>query len=492
MSNLRPTPEQEEIRYLFGDEETMAVEAGAGTGKTSTLVMLAEDADDERGQYVAFNKSIVTEAGSKMPSTVRCNTAHSLAFRAVGHQYKHRLNAPRMRSDVIARNLGITEDIGITVLNETKVLRPGYLASHIMRGIRNFCQSDAAEPSADFLPYIEGIDERQDDGRRGWINNWTLKKQLQEPMLDAWEDIQDPQGMLKFEHDHYLKIWAMNNPKIAADYILFDEAQDANPVLLQAISQQDCQVVWVGDTQQQIYAWRGAVNALASVPTENRAFLTKSFRFGQEIADVANILLEELAADLRLVGNPDINSVVGPLPQAKATLTRTNATAVRSTIEAQTQGKTTHLIGGGGEMAAFARGAEALKLGKKTTHYDLACFDTWDEVVSYANKDPQGDDLKLNVSLVEEFGTDVILSAINNGVPEANAEFVVSTTHKAKGREWASVQLGRDFTDVEDDAEVQSIPPEELRLMYVGVTRARAALDISLCDPVSRMVEWAR
>jgi superfamily II DNA/RNA helicase len=57
-----PTPEQATAIELFLTGESLAIEAGAGTGKTSTLVMLAKSAGNNRqGQYVAFNRALVEE-----------------------------------------------------------------------------------------------------------------------------------------------------------------------------------------------------------------------------------------------------------------------------------------------------------------------------------------------------------------------------------------------------------------------------------------------
>jgi hypothetical protein len=39
--------------------------------------------------------------------------------------------------------------------------------------------------------------------------------------------------VVRFDHDHYLKIWALTGPKIDADLLLLlllDQAQDTNPV----------------------------------------------------------------------------------------------------------------------------------------------------------------------------------------------------------------------------------------------------------------------
>ena len=107
-----------------------------------------------------------------------------------------------------------------------------------------------------------------------WVENDALRKHLAGALTDAWADLNDVGGRLPFSHDHYLKMWQLSGPTIPGDFILFDEAQDASPVMLDAVAQQakrGAQLVFVGDTQQQIYEWRGAVNALASLEGQ-RAF----------------------------------------------------------------------------------------------------------------------------------------------------------------------------------------------------------------------------
>ena len=45
-------------------------------------------------------------------------------------------------------------------------------------------------------------------------------------------------------HDGYLKLWALSEPRIAADFILLDEAQDANRVMLDVLRKQPAQMVY--------------------------------------------------------------------------------------------------------------------------------------------------------------------------------------------------------------------------------------------------------
>jgi len=466
--SFTPTVEQTRALELFSTGQSLAIEAGAGTGKTSTLRLLAESTN-RRGQYLAFNKAIVVEAGSKMPGTVTCSTAHSLAYRNVGKQYSDRLrNSRRMKPMDLANFLGVEE-----IATDTKVLARSFLGGIVMAAVTRFCQSADEEISAKHVPFIEGIDIPV-DGVRTYANNNMVARALEPVLRRAWSDLMSTSGRLPFKHDHYLKAYQLSDPHIATDYILFDEAQDANPVMVAIVAAQThAQLVWVGDSQQQIYTFTGAVNALASVPADQVAFLTQSFRFGEAVADVANTILDRLpAADLRIVGTETINSVVGPLADPAAILCRTNAAAVETVLNAQQQGRRAALVGGGVEVVRFAKGAQDLMSFGRSEHPDLACFDSWGEVQSYVNEDEQGGELRLLVQLVDRFSVQTILDALDRVIREEDADVTVSTAHKAKGREWDSVQLAGDFPEPEKQGD------EELRLLYVACTRAKRELDI--------------
>ena len=50
--------------------------------------------------------------------------------------------------------------------------------------------------------------------------------------LKVWAQMRDPETQLRMSHDGYLKLWALQSPRLAYDIILLDEAQDTNPVTL--------------------------------------------------------------------------------------------------------------------------------------------------------------------------------------------------------------------------------------------------------------------
>lgn len=482
---MQPTTEQQTALDLFKEGVGLAIEAGAGTGKTSTLKLLAESTR-KRGQYLAFNKAIVQEAERKMPDNVNASTVHSLAYRAKGATFRRRLNEGRMPSWKLAKELRL-DPLVIQVDGKTKVLQPGWLASQAMKSIERFCQSADREPNMSHVPYVPGIDENTSTGH-GFVNNAELRHHLSPVLKQVWDDLQLQDGKLPFSHAVYLKMFELDAPRVAADFILYDEAQDASPVMESIVRQQThAQLVVVGDAQQAIYGFTGAVDALSHFKDEGAAYatLSKSFRFGQPIADVANIVLGKLDADLRMTGYEEVTSTIGCVPDAEidAYLCRSNAGAVKRLLQLQQIGRPVHLLGGGKEVGAFAKAAQQLQQGETTTHPELACFDTWAMVQDYVEVDPQGDELRLLVRLVDEFGADVIIKAVSDQAPEKGAT-IISTAHRSKGCEWSRIRLNDDYTKSES--------AEELRLLYVAATRAQHVLDLTQCEPLADMMEAAK
>ena len=492
---LQPTEEQqailEAVQQCMKDKSILMVEAGAGCGKTATLRMLA-DVLSGIGQYTAFNTSLVAESKAKFQGTrVACNTTHSLAFRAEGKRFAHRLNQGRVRADRLAKMLDIEElvlTIGEVVDEKTKQtksmtkrLSPGWMASQVMGAIRRFCQSADKQVVADHFRYVDGIDLPK-DGHRTYENNNQLREYLLPYAEDAWRDLSDPDGQLPFNHDHYVKIWELNNPTISADYIMIDELQDTAKVLISILQQQIDKpnppvLIGVGDSAQQIYEWRGAVNALDSFPNANRLFLSQSFRFGEAIANLANKVLETLEepTPLRLKGLPSIPSKIVPIAKPRAILCRTNALAVASLLEAIAEGRKPFLVGGGSDVIAFVEAAKNLQQLQPTGHPELACFSSWCEVQEYVKTDEDGADLKLLVKLIDGFGADTILSALRAMPEEKDADLVISTAHRSKGREWDSVRLASDFPTASKCCDA------DRKLLYVAVTRAKLQLDVGDC-----------
>lgn len=477
---MNPTEEQQAALDAFQTGDDVVLEAGAGTGKTSTLKLLGKSTRD-RGVYIAYNKSIADEASASFPSNVQCRTAHSFAFRAVGHEYKDRLNSGFQPLWKVAKHLGI----GTPLQAGERLLSYTTLARLTLEMVDNFCNSAAPVVEPYHRPFVDGLVTYDDAGNIEHDYHQELGRELLPYAQQAWEnllDARDVDSPIRFKHDHYLKIWQLNDPVLSTEFILFDEAQDANPVIASIVLQQDVQRVMVGDRAQAIYGWRGAVDAMSAFDAPHRLYLSQSFRFGQAVADQANRWLEMLPdTELRLKGLPTIDSRVESLDQPRALLCRSNAGALDALLGYQAADVKAHLVGGASDIGRFCNAVLELQTTGRTSHRDLIAFTSWDEVVQYVKDDKKGaGDLATWVGILDRYGVEKVRDAIANQHPhEETAEVTISTAHKAKGREWDTVRIAGDFAPKVDKVtgEAKEPTPAEIMLNYVAVTRAMNVLD---------------
>lgn len=462
MSELKPTDEQHAIIDACRRRQDVVIQAGAGTGKTSTLKMVARSLAGQSALYVAYNRSIAAEAAASFPRHVTCRTAHSLALQALGRDYAHRLRGPRELPARRAEILGTSWfDLGPSLQ-----IPPTQVARIAVETVMRYCHSSDEQITVRHVPVQNGVvgaDHRE------------LAQAVLPYAQRAWVDICDRNGRLKFQHDHYLKMWALGRPRLPADVVMLDEAQDSNPVVADLVqSQTHAQQIAVGDSNQSLYGWRGAQDALRDWAADERLCLSQSWRFGPAIAAEANQWLNQLDTAMRLTGNPAIGSRLATLDRPQAVLCRTNAEAMKQVMAALAEGRRVALAGGGADIRRLAEAADDLKNGRRTSHPELYVFTSWGALQEYVEHDQAGRDLKPFVDLIDVHGAPVISAAIDSLVNEQQAETVISTAHKAKGREWQSVKIADDFPEPSGR---EDIPRTDAMLGYVAVTRAREVLD---------------
>lgn len=296
------------------------------------------------------------------------------------------------------------------------------------RTVTRFCQS--ADPVIDHhhVPPLRGLAA-------------SLHAELARRILSyaraAWADLQHPEsGAVRFEHDHYLKMWALSDPKLHTDFVLLDEAKDTNPVVEQVLMAQrgHAQLVMVGDSAQAIYGWRGAKDVMTGFDGTTLS-LTQSFRFGPLLALEANRWLAIAGAPIRLEGTDTIATEVGTVTKPDAVLCRSNIGAMAQIFRFLAKGRRVALVGGGQALRALALAARDLQDGRRTSHPELVLFTSWGQLQDYAEHDPAGGDLQPLVDLVDHHGTDAVLAAVNRLVRQQDAQVTISTAHKSKGRE---------------------------------------------------------
>ncbi|XP_034529352.1 F-box DNA helicase 1 [Notolabrus celidotus] len=516
---MQLTGEQQQVlSHDIQADHVVKIVAFAGTGKTTTLVKYAEQRPHLRFLYVAFNKSVATEAQRRFPNNVDSKTVHSLAFGDVGRSY-HVRKKLTFNLNPFALSSALPEGRG------------GFTKAKVVATTLNtFMASADAKIDSSHVPLFF----MNKKGVRTDVNPAEIPFFVEDARM-IWSKMKDPNEKGKdayyMTHDGYLKLWQLRDPKPQLsnqyDVIFIDEAQDCTPAIMDVLLSQRCGKILVGDPHQQIYTFKGAVNALQVVDHTHIYYLTQSFRFGSEIAYVGATILKVCKGVQKiLVGGKQKGGVcddtseqaaaairqgVSHCPGKTAILSRCNLSvfneAVRLT-DANPQCKL-HFVGGvqsiglnrildiwqltegageaarrPGQRQRFIRDPLIRAFSKKNTNgfWALKMY-----VVQTEDRE-----LDSKLSIVEKY-KDRIPELVNRleqcYEEDFNiADFILGTVHKAKGLEFDTVMVTDDFTKIPssrhnlhfcNDFSFDDSADDEWNLLYVAVTRARTSLIIT-------------
>ncbi len=456
------TQEQQDV--VRTEAATLRVNAFSGTGKTATLVAFAQARPNRRMLYIAFNKAIQMEAAQRFPANVEARTCHSLAYRAVGHRYQHKP----------AHKLRPLDLIGPLKLGELALDQAYPLAFEVLETLNHFLASSEPEISRRMVSPIHR--EESGDG-------------LAECTRSVWSLMCDPKKPLGMLHDGYLKLFQLSRPRLSGvDEILFDEAQDANPAMLDIVLHQGANKVFVGDRHQQIYGWRGAQNAMEIIDPTADGYLTRSFRFGPPIAQVANTLLSTYKGETVPVVGVRETGEIGLIQANRfhTIIARTNAGLFDEAAQRLQGNRKKRLwFAGGIQGYPFQRILDAWRLyaHRKDEMEDnyLRTFQDFEQMEQLAN-DLEEWELKQLCRVVHKYGHQIprLIRKIqqNTVVKQAYAQVGLTTAHKSKGLEFDQVRLANDFPDLTEIPK-NELNPEEVNLLYVAATRAIETLELN-------------
>ncbi len=462
------TEEQQQIINFTGP--LLCAKAYAGSGKTFTLNEYAKAHPNVRFLYLVFNKSIKEEAKKKFPKNVCCETSHALAFaRFKDFRHKTQMNiSVKEYKDYMGEDDWRVVKLAINGLNN-------YMNSSEIEITSEHVMSDIVDP--DKVPPSR-IDSALKAAKRIW------KQQI-----DRNSDIPCSGNTL-------LKLYQLSEPELDKlyDSILFDEAQDANPVTLNIVLNNSCQKIFVGDDHQMINRWRGAENALSIVEAKGATVLrlTNSFRFGPMVAALANVVLSMKGEVHPLVGLGSLDEICTPKEIAAqgfhAVISRTYMGVIQSAYEAILNGKRVMWNGGIGKYNLN----DLLDLHSlKTANYTqiknskiLTDYGSWGnyQEIAEATKDTN---MTRAIRLIEQY-TDIPgmidTMRMNEARNEKIADLIITTAHTSKGLEWNNVILNDDFPSVLEALAMRK-PKEsiidEMNLLYVAITRTKDRINLN-------------
>lgn len=453
-----PTEEQVAIVEAARQGSNIAIRAFAGSGKTSTCMLVANEVV-RPSLYIAFNKAIAEEASKEFPHWVECRTVHSMAYRAiVDKDMKKKLQGFFTFSDVIPDSL-------LDNMDKTSKSIIAKFRVEVTEVIKQYCQSDMVSLE-EFIQVAFPL--------------WTDI----DVVTNYWRQLTDKTLPAKITHDVYLKMYQLSNPVLDYKTIYLDEAQDSSPVVLSIVLAQKCQVIMVGDQYQSIYEWRDAVNALSNLPADYiNLYLTESFRFTQAIADQATNLINILGNDKKIIGRADINAY-NPTTATKCTIVRTNATILQELLKAVEQRKKVYVLADLKDLWCKMYHISDLQ-GKRIPKYpdkELSQYKTFQELQEAGEHMPE---LLRLVRLTQSLYSGGLQLNINNikkiiVTTEEEADFTLTTGHKSKGLKWDEVTLTDDVLIVREDSDLAETlsSGQTIELLYVMVTRAKYILNL--------------
>lgn len=432
---------------LLKQGQILKINACAGSGKTFTLKQIALTNPKSKFLYLAFNKTIAEQSLKTFPMNVEVKTIHALAYAFVKKHYENFTLHPS--------NLKIFD-----IAYLFPELRAEQL-NIILKLFNDFLKSDAKEPSHQEVAKIA---------------NAMMK------------------GELGFTHDFYLKLYALaqkTNLK-KYDFLLLDEAQDSNAVMLSIFLHNPCKKILVGDTFQNIYGFNQTVNAIEKVKADFSLNLSTSFRSTQDILDYADSFLDAYSTKTKVKMQSSLKKK--ETIKTQAFISRTNAGLIemmdsffkeKANLEDFALLKEPESIFRLLFDIFYFRSHRFEFISKENAF--LHHFNSMSELRSYANYDTE---LSMVLNLSEKkYDFKSLKKLAFKLYRNKKAHSFLINAHLSKGLEWDRVTLHNDFPNLEElqlkifeeknlnEKDKREFELEqELNLFYVAITRTRFEL----------------
>lgn len=272
---------------------------------------------------------------------------------------------------------------------------------------------------------------------------------------------------------------------------------------LSIINRASCSRIFVGDSHQSIYGFRGAINVLARQNADVTLQLTNSFRARQPILDKANLYMK-VFLDMLYDGQVPYYPMNSMINEAKlknkqtACITRTNSALVDLIDAYREQPERVYLVKKPEDVFKSAIAVKEFLFDRRNDFVGefkfLNHLHDKAELKDYAENTADMEILSA-IRIAENYEDDLYeLLAVARRMNRAEAPLVLTNAHTSKGLEWHTVRLMDDFPDLGSrymkcrfhsakrksgmshlawrDEQFKDFI-QELNLYYVAVTRAQ-------------------
>jgi F-box protein, helicase, 18 len=469
------TEEQEALANC--DDKVAKGEACAGSGKTYTATKYIEKNKDDNILYMCFQRAMRNEAVekfSKFPK-VQVKTFHQLAWGDYGQKFHEagKLSSQTLTAADIRNELSLFKDSGIKVSEYALLLLNGYINS----------SKHKIEDTKEFLELCENESDNL------LINNALLSATV------IYKRMTDMTHPLPASHDVYLKQYQLDpKPRFGFKRVVIDEAQDITErdlnIFIRKVTKKN--LLFIGDPHQQIFGWRGAVNALKMIKGTSYP-LSATFRNGEDIAELSNYMLNKYKfANSNIEGLNKKQIIVDEIDKEipYAIISRTNQSIIKNAINIAQSNKKIFFVGGMEKYnIGLLKDMYYFKRKGETNNNFLSKYNSFEEIKDYLEASPNPDaKLVSAINIVEDY-KDELISMINkieslttDKADEANV--FLTNVHQAKGLEFKNSIIDDDFINYRkyfsyrkmaqnnnDKASIAKLE-EEINAWYVAISRA--------------------
>lgn len=486
------SPQQERVfGFVKSQEGNGLIEAVAGSGKTTTLLKVAELAGNQVG-FFAYNKKIADEIASKLSglglTNAKSQTMHAVGMKALGK---------------LLGKLEVAADKTDGVLEELDA--PFYYRAAIKKllslGKQHLLTSDIKDSWIELMDHFdvyELMPEQKFKSKKDpteEVIEWTLKA-LYESRQQAKE------GLIDFDDMIYESIM-LNAPFPTFDWVLLDEAQDTNAARRQIAAQMlrpDSRLIAVGDRHQAIYGFTGAsadsLDLIANMFQCGYLPLTVTYRCPKAVVEharqwVSHIEAHPSAPEGSVESLTAFDFFKRKLSSTDAILCRNNKPLVNLAFGFIRNKVACHIEGrdiGQGLITLIRKWKSVTNIGElhgKLLEYRDSQCERLRARGNHAKAASITDKVDTIFVLMEGFAqkdnTFGLISLINSLFLDSEGKqlqsITLSTVHKSKGREWNRVYLwGRQLYMPSSFAKQTWELEQERNLIYVAVTRAKEEL----------------
>ena len=466
---MKHTEEQKAIfNCIENTDDHLIVNAGAGTGKTTTIVESATLLPNgTKAAFLAFNKSIATELAERLPTDVEAKTFHAFGFAAI-------------------REAGVKTRVnGFKVNNIIKDLLGGDFYAAPLKKLVSLIKGSL----------IEGNDRK---AINRLIDEYNINFNSEREEEIAIQAIPSILTMCKtqthlIDFDDMIWMPLVNDyPFPKYDVLFVDEAQDFNESQREMISKcvNGGRCIIVGDRNQAIYGFRGAdsnsINLFRQRLEKGSRNITElplsiTWRCPNTVVKEANRYVKEFSApDFAIDGSVVVEAPF--LPQRNdMVLCRYNAPLVSAFYDLISQGKSAYVLGRDmtkGLITAVQKVSKNNNMGVEEFKQLFEQDFTYNyQRLLNQNKENQAmalEDKRDCIMIFVQKATTVggIIEEIKRVFDGSDkGEIMLSTVHKAKGLEADNVYI----------LATERMPhpfgnKEENNICYVAITRAKKNL----------------